>query len=66
MKHEKKIEKCDVVMFGHTHEFLDEEYKGIRLINPGSCFRSRDNSGPSYALINIEENGTITVERINL
>ena len=58
-----KIEKCDVIMFGHTHEFLDEEYKGVRLINPGSCSHNRYEKNPSYAIVNIDENGTIIVEK---
>lgn len=58
-----KHENCDVIMFGHTHEFFDEEYKGIRLINPGSCYHNRDLSKPSYAIVTIEDDGTIKVER---
>lgn len=61
-----KHENCDVVMFGHTHEFLDEEYKGIRLINPGSCWHNRDLTSPCYAIVTIDENGTINVTRIDL
>ena len=59
-------EKCDVIMFGHTHEFLDDEYLGIRLINPGSCWNNRDYSRPCYAIVNIDDFGKIDVERINL
>lgn len=61
-----KHENCDVIMFGHTHEFFDEEYKGIRLINPGSCLHNRDFSSPCYAIVTIEDNDTINVERIDL
>lgn len=45
---------CDIVCYGHTHVAADETVDGIRLINPGSLWRSRDGRGPSYALINIE------------
>lgn len=61
-----KHENCDVVIFGHTHEFLDEEYKGIRLINPGSCWHNRDLTSPCYAIVTIDENGTINVTRVDL
>ena len=61
-----KHENCDVIMFGHTHEFFDDEYKGIRLINPGSCWRNRDCSKPCYALVYIDDSGKIDVERIDL
>lgn len=61
-----KMENCDVVMFGHTHIFEDLTYEDIRLINPGSCFHNRDLSKPSYALVIIDDNGNITVERKEL
>ena len=61
-----KHENCDVILFGHTHEFFDEEYKGIRIINPGSCFRNRDMTPPSYAIVTINDDDTIKVERKNL
>lgn len=61
-----KHEKCDVIMFGHTHEFMDEEYKGIRLINPGSCFYNRDSRDRSYAIVIIDDDGKINVERKGL
>ena len=61
-----KHESCDVIMFGHTHEFFDEEYKGIRMINPGSCWRNRDGTKPCYAIVNIDDDGTIEVTRKDL
>ena len=44
----------DIVCYGHTHIAADETVDGIRLINPGSLWRSRDGRGPSYALLNID------------
>ncbi|MEG0823881.1 MAG: metallophosphoesterase family protein [Erysipelotrichaceae bacterium] len=46
----------DVVFYGHTHVSNDETIEGIRLINPGSLWRSRDGKAPSYALVEIETN----------
>lgn len=59
-------EKCDTVFFGHTHMFYDNTYNGIRLINPGSCYHNRDLSNPCYAIVTIESNGIINVERIDI
>lgn len=59
-------ENCDVIMFGHTHEFMDETYKNIRIINPGSCFHNRDLSKPCYAIVTIDNDDKINVERIDL
>lgn len=60
-----KDNNCNVVFFGHTHSFFNETYKGIRLINPGSCWRNRDGSNPCYALITID-NDSIDVQRVDL
>jgi len=58
--------KCDVAFFGHTHEFMDEEAYGIRLINPGSCYYNRDFSTPCYAIVDIDNNGKISVKKVEL
>lgn len=29
-------ERCRIVLFGHTHHYTDLQYRGTRLINPGS------------------------------
>lgn len=50
-----KIEQCDTVFFGHTHVACDEVYDGIRCINPGSLYYSRDGRPISYCVIDIEE-----------
>ena len=56
-------EKCQLVLFGHTHCFMNEEIEGIRFVNPGSISHNRDGSRPCYALITIEGKN-ISVEKI--
>ncbi|WP_416325343.1 metallophosphoesterase family protein [[Eubacterium] hominis] len=46
---------CDVVFYGHTHIAADDTIDGVRIINPGSIWRSRDGRGPSYAVIDMDE-----------
>lgn len=58
--------KCDVLFFGHTHEYTDIEYFGIRMINPGSTLYNRDFSEACYAIIEIDDRGIITSKRVNL
>lgn len=57
---------CDIVCFGHTHVAADETCDGVRVINPGSIWRSRDGRGPSYAVVDLLENGNVDVEFIFL
>ena len=58
-----KQQGCDIVMFGHTHIYHDSVVDGIRILNPGSIWRNRDGSEPSYMLIDLEE-GKISVKRM--
>lgn len=50
-----KSKYCDICCYGHTHIAADEMCDGVRVINPGSIWRSRDGRGPSYAIITLEE-----------
>ena len=46
-----------IVLYGHTHisQILYED--GIYIVNPGSCSQPRDFKKPSYAIIDITEQG---------
>ena len=46
---------ASVALFGHTHLPCDEEYNGVRLINPGSVARGW--RGNTYAELIIDEKG---------
>lgn len=51
-----KREKADIVLFGHTHVAKTEYAEGVYFVNPGSPSCPREGR-PSYAVIDIEENG---------
>lgn len=55
MAEKAKAEGCDLVFYGHTHIAAYDEVSGVKLINPGSIWRSRDGRGPSYAVITVAE-----------
>lgn len=46
---------CDTVFYGHTHVASDKVVNGVRLINPGSLYYSRDGRPISYCVITIED-----------
>ena len=48
-----KIKDADIVLYGHTHIKQAVEKNGVLVINPGSLSSPRDNSKPSYALLEI-------------
>ena len=45
---------CDIACFGHTHIYHDSVINGVRMLNPGSIWRNRDGSDPSYMLIHLD------------
>lgn len=53
MAEKAKSLACDIVFYGHTHVAAFEEIDGVRLVNPGSIWRSRDGRGPSYAVVTL-------------
>jgi len=57
-----KAHDCDMVLFGHTHIYFDKVVEGVRLLNPGSIWRNRDGSKPSYMVI-IFDGDEVIVER---
>ena len=50
---------ADICIFGHTHIPVIEKHEDIFIINPGSLSRPRGFSKPSYAVIDIDDNGVI-------
>lgn len=58
-----KEKNCDIVMYGHTHEYFNEEIEGIRFLNPGSIAFPRKNDVPSYMIITFDDSGNYNVEK---
>jgi hypothetical protein len=57
-----KIERCDIVLYGHTHLHKAEIIDGIRVMNPGSITEPRGGNAPTYGIIRISEAGEITMK----
>ena len=58
-----KENDLNLVMFGHTHAYMDEAIDGIRFLNPGSCAFPRKGEDPSYMVLTFDDYGTYTVEK---
>ena len=50
---------CKIAMYGHTHVPDNQELGGVRIINPGHSGGSRS---PTFALVEVLDNGGFTVE----
>ncbi|MGN0399813.1 MAG: metallophosphoesterase family protein [Blautia sp.] len=54
-----------IVIYGHSHKYAEEEKDGRLWLNPGSCGRRRFNQDITMALLYLE-NGKWRVERIDI
>ena len=68
MVHNKKevsadLTGVDVVVYGHSHKYSQEEKEGVLWLNPGSCGPRRFNQEITMAMLEIEH-GKIRVEKI--
>ena len=55
----------NVVVFGHSHKYVQEEKGGILWLNPGSCGPRRFHQEITMMMAEIED-GTIQVEKIEI
>lgn len=70
MVHNKKelpadMTGVDVVVFGHSHKYLQEEREGRLWLNPGSCGPRRFHQEITMMMARVE-NGRIQVEKISI
>ena len=70
MVHNKKeaaadLTGVDVVVFGHSHRYLQEDKDGVLWLNPGSCGPRRFHQEITMMMAEVTD-GKITVERITI
>lgn len=70
MVHNKKDVPADpddrqIIVFGHSHKYLEEIRDGRLWLNPGSCGKRRFDQDITMAVLKIE-NGTWEVKRIDI
>ena len=70
MVHNKKelpadLTGADVVVFGHSHKYVQEEKDGVLWLNPGSCGPRRFHQEITM-MTAVVEDGSIRVEKITI
>lgn len=53
--------RCNIVLFGHTHIYRTECVNGMYIMNPGSLDRPRGKNRPSYGIITINPEGSVSM-----
>lgn len=61
----KDLSEVDVVVFGHSHKYLQEEKDGVLWLNPGSCGPRRFHQEITMMMAELTE-GTLRVEKISI
>ena len=59
----KDLVGVDVVVFGHSHKYLQQEQDGVLWLNPGSCGPRRFHQEITMMLAQIAD-GRITVDKV--
>lgn len=62
----KNLSDTDLVIFGHSHKYADYVEEGIRWLNPGSCGPRRFHQPVTMAVIEVTENKTFEVKKIDI
>lgn len=70
MVHNKKelpadLEGVNVVVFGHSHQYVQEEKNGILWLNPGSCGPRRFHQEITMMMAELED-GKIQVKKVTI
>ena len=60
---EEASKNADIVIFGHSHKYVNQQENGQIWLNPGSCGRRRFSLPVTMALIEIGKDGTYQIIR---
>ena len=60
-----KLDGVDVVVFGHSHKYVQEEKDGLLWLNPGSCGPRRFHQEITMMMAEVGE-GKIRVEKLSI
>ena len=59
------LKGIDVVVFGHSHKYVQEQKNGILWLNPGSCGPRRFHQEITFMMAQVEQ-GSILVEKCSI
>lgn len=63
---QKKLDSYDLIIYGHSHKYEEKHIDGRVWLNPGSCGPRRFRLPITMAILNVEEDGKFTIERIEI
>ena len=60
----RTLSGVDVVLYGHSHRYAQEEKDGVLWLNPGSCGPRRFREDVTMAIMEVEDGAVRRVEKI--
>ena len=61
-----RINKCNIIIYGHTHVPFYQEFDGVHILNPGALAYPRSAIGQTYAIISITDENKVIIEHKQL
>ncbi|MCI8610218.1 MAG: metallophosphoesterase family protein [Firmicutes bacterium] len=61
----KDLDGIDVVIFGHSHKYMEDTTSGRLWLNPGSCGKRRFNQEITFAILTVDGK-EVSVEKITI
>lgn len=62
----KELPATDLLVFGHSHKYVDWMEGAIRFLNPGSCGPRRFHQPITMAVIETDGNGSFDIKKIDI
>lgn len=62
----KNLGNANLVVFGHSHKYLEETKGGICFLNPGSCGPKRFRLPITMAIVDVDEKEICNIRRIDI
>lgn len=62
----KDTKDMDVIIYGHSHKYLEQQSGGQLILNPGSCGPRRFTQPVTFAVLEIEEGVSLRVKKMEI
>lgn len=59
----KDLKDVNMIIYGHSHKYEEKHLDGVCYLNPGSCGPRRFHQEITFAILQIEEDGSYTIEK---
>ena len=60
------LSDIDIIVYGHTHKYHEEYKNSLLWLNPGCCGHRKASQPVTLAILEVEDNGSYTVRRVDI